>query len=314
VSADLSKAFDSVSHEFMVKCYSFFRFGDRIQRWLKSIGTGRTAKIILDDGTYGPTFNLGKGHAQGDSPSPLLFNFAQQIQIFAIELNSKILKIRPDPVLPLCFEPVAPNEAESNFETDKCDGFADDNYTFTLSHLSCVTELFALLRKFESLTGLSCNIEKTEAMVIGKDNTEFERQLKDLNLKVTDQIKMLGFLISNCKDNQKLNFTKATEKINKIINYWKRFDLSMIGRITVIKTLILPQVAFIGTILNPPDNWAEKLNNVCEKFVLGSEKISKTKLYIPPKFGVIGLINIGDFLTALKCTWLKKALLSTDDN
>jgi hypothetical protein len=125
---------------------------------------------------------------------------------------------------------------------------------------------------------------------------------------------MLGFLISNCKDNQKLNFTKATEKINKIINYWKRFDLSMIGRITVIKTLILPQVAFIGTILNPPDNWAEKLNNVCEKFVLGSEKISKTKLYIPPKFGGIGLINIGDFLTALKCTWLKKALLSTDDN
>jgi hypothetical protein len=164
------------------------------------------------------------------------------------------------------------------------------------------------------LTGLSCNIEKTEAMVIGKDNPEFERQLKDLNLKVTDQIKMLGFLISNCKDNQKLNFTKATDKINKIINYWKRFDLSMIGRITVIKTLILPQVAFIGTILNPPENWADKLNNVCEKFVLGSDKISKTKLYIPPKLGGIGLINIGDFLTALKCTWLKKALVSTDDN
>jgi hypothetical protein len=219
VSADLSKAFNSVSHEFMEKCYSFYRFGDRIKRWLESIGTGRTAKIILDDGTYGPTFTLGKGHAQGDSQSPLLFNFAQQIQIFAIELNSNILKIRPDPVLPLCFEPAAPNEAESNFETDKCDGFADDNYTFTLAHLSSVTELFALLRKFESLTGLSCNIEKTEAMVIGKGNPDFERQLKDLNLKVTDQIKMLGFLISNCKDNQKLNFTKATEKINKIINY-----------------------------------------------------------------------------------------------
>jgi hypothetical protein len=88
----------------------------------------------------------------------------------------------------------------------------------------------------------------------------------------------------------------------------------MIGRITVIKTLILPQVAFIGTILNPPENWADKLNSVCEKFVLGTDKISKTKLYIPPKLGGIGLINIGDFLTALKCTWLKKALVSTDDN
>jgi hypothetical protein len=79
ISADLSKAFDSVSHEFMVKCYDFYRFGNRIKRWLQSIGTGRTAKIILDDGTYSPEFKLEKGHAQGDSPSPLLFNFAQQV-------------------------------------------------------------------------------------------------------------------------------------------------------------------------------------------------------------------------------------------
>jgi hypothetical protein len=32
ISADLSKAFDSVSHEFMVRCYDFYRFGPRIKK------------------------------------------------------------------------------------------------------------------------------------------------------------------------------------------------------------------------------------------------------------------------------------------
>ena len=76
VSVDKSKAFDSVSHKFMEKAYNFFGFGERIKNWLKSIGTGRTACIILGQGTMGDFFKLGKGQAQGDCPSPLLYNFA----------------------------------------------------------------------------------------------------------------------------------------------------------------------------------------------------------------------------------------------
>ena len=47
VSVDQAKAFDSVSHSFMEKVYKFFGFGERIQRWLKSIGTGRSTCILI---------------------------------------------------------------------------------------------------------------------------------------------------------------------------------------------------------------------------------------------------------------------------
>jgi hypothetical protein len=87
----------------------------------------------------------------------------------------------------------------------------------------------------------------------------------------------------------------------------------MIGRITVIKTLILPHVGFVSTILRPPGHWAEKLNNACENFVLGAEKVAKTKLYLTPKMGGLGLINMEDFIKALKCSWFKKAILGTND-
>ena len=84
VAIDQSKAFDSVGHSFMEKVYSFFGFGDRIRRWLATIGTGRTAKIILGGDLFSDTISLEKGHAQGDSPSPLLYNFAAQILLFKI--------------------------------------------------------------------------------------------------------------------------------------------------------------------------------------------------------------------------------------
>ncbi len=62
-------------------------------KWLRAIGTGRSACIGLGCGTNSETFPLGKGHAQGDSPSPLLYNLAAQIVIFKIELNPGIVRI-----------------------------------------------------------------------------------------------------------------------------------------------------------------------------------------------------------------------------
>ncbi len=82
VSIDQSKAFDCVSHAFMNKVYDFFGFGERIKSWLGTIGTGRTACIQLSPGSNSDEFPLEKGHAQGDSPSPILYNLAAQIIFF----------------------------------------------------------------------------------------------------------------------------------------------------------------------------------------------------------------------------------------
>ena len=176
-----AKAFDSVSQEFMLKVYDFFGFGDRIKKWLKSIGTGRRACIITSPGEMSESFDLEKGHAQGDSPSPLLYNFAAQILLFKIELDKNIKQIRstinfPGPVIPK-----DPFLHESNRETGKCDCFADDNTVQTILDLESLSALKRILGEFRILSSLKTNYKKTGLMRIGDLSGEIDQEIINLD-------------------------------------------------------------------------------------------------------------------------------------
>jgi hypothetical protein len=87
----------------------------------------------------------------------------------------------------------------------------------------------------------------------------------------------------------------------------------MLGKITIIKTLVLPHISFVGCILEPPGNWLNKVQERIEKFVLGKEQIARERIYLPVRSGGIGMIDLRTFLTAQKAGWVKKALASTND-
>ena len=146
----------------MEKVYDFLGFGVRIKNWLKSIGTGRSACVILGQNLTSEKFNFGKGHAQGDSPSPLLYNFAAQILLFKIELDPQIKSIRPRAFLPGPIRPAPLFENESNRETEKSDCFADDNTVATMFEIESLRRLKEILLSFRLISGLSTNYKKPQ--------------------------------------------------------------------------------------------------------------------------------------------------------
>jgi hypothetical protein len=151
-------------------------------------------------------------------------------------------------------------------------------------------------------------------MQIGPENMAVREGMSDLNVTWANEIKMLGFTITNeWEKNLEINFADLTRKIVNLINYWKRCGLSMIGRITVYKSLILPHINFICSVLTPPEKWYVDTEKLLEKFVLGSETFSKNRLYLPVTKGGLGLVNIRNFVVAVQCSWIKKAILSTND-
>ena len=74
------------------------------------------------------------------------------------------------------------------------------------------------------------------------------------------------------------NFYPVKKKIRSIIRYWDRFYLSLQGKITVYKTLLLPQLNYIGTILMPDQETLSEISDLIENFVTQGFQIAKKRL------------------------------------
>jgi hypothetical protein len=162
LAIDEAKAFDSLSHDFMEKTWNFFGFGENFKKMLSTITRGRASCVIMDTG-YSRLFKIETGTLQGDSPSPLIFNFNQQIAIFKLELDPRITAIAFNFIIPRPIFPATPPfEHESNRETSKVDGFADDTTTMVRCTIENLIILKNILREFGTLSGLKCNFRENK--------------------------------------------------------------------------------------------------------------------------------------------------------
>jgi hypothetical protein len=315
VSIDQSKAFDSVDHGYMEKVYAFFGFGDRIQRWLKSIGTNRMACIQLEDGKVSDPFNLDKGHAQGDSPSPLLYNLAAQIQIFKIELNSDIERIKNEHIdVREADLQLTQQKGEGRGQTETNESFADDSSNLTLMTVQSLSELKSVLDAFRLLSGLSCNLEKSFVMRIGNVEGDIPDDIQRLGFAFTNKIKLLGFILNSHGELVAANFEKVLEKVDSITRFWERFHLGLTGKIAIYKSLLLPQINYVATIITPNEAILSQLEQTMERFVIKGLNMSSKKCYLPVEKGGLGMFRLTDFIAGLQCSWIKRCHNSCNDN
>jgi len=214
LSIDQEKAFDSISHSFLREVLKFFNFGERFAKMVMTIATNRFASIILPDGSLSRRFALGRGNAQGDSPSPLLFNFCDQILLFKIDLDDSILHpaipVPPGPHLPVP-DQESQYRYESNHETRKANSFADDANVKLLPTRENIIRVREILIAFGEISGLRCNVRKTSLMLVGTGGA-VPNDLTDLGFTVAQSINTLGFEIRHDLHNLTECFDKAADK------------------------------------------------------------------------------------------------------
>jgi hypothetical protein len=168
-----------------------------------------------------------------------------------------------------------------------------------------------MLDDFGKISGLLCNYDKTVVMPIGKN---VRPAGETCGFTVSDKIKLLGMEITNALDNTNDIFIDIGEKILNIILFWSRFRLSLCGRIAIIKTLIIPQLNYLGCILTPCRLVLDNIQDLIDDFALDGLRINKARYYLPPCEGGLGLIHVGTFLMAQKCSWVKRTHALTIDN
>ena len=80
---DFSKAFDSISHDYIYESLKKFNFGDYFIKIVKTMLTGRTCTVMVDGYETNP-FRIERGVPQGDTASPYLFILVLEILLLRI--------------------------------------------------------------------------------------------------------------------------------------------------------------------------------------------------------------------------------------
>ena len=111
------------------------------------------------------------------------------------------------------------------------------------------------------------NIRKTEALWIG---VSCHKQA----------IKILGVFISNDIDLAiDLKLKERINTIRSVINNWKRRNLTLFGKIVVLKTFIISQFQYVLSATHIPEKYIEEINDICSPFYGMGKRLKLRNLY-----------------------------------
>ena len=186
---DLSKAFDSISHEILLKKLAEYRFHDTAIAMIKSYLTNRTQRGVLQN-TASDWINLYQGVPQGTILGPLLFNLYVNSMQKVIDNTCKIVQYADDIFI---------------FVADKCLNTAKQNLE---------TNIAKLAEYFESHR-LNLNENKTEFIVFCKKSQNkltqnLKLQVKNHETNISSFVNYLGVYLD-----QNLTYEREVKNVLK---------------------------------------------------------------------------------------------------
>ena len=296
---DFEKAFDSIEWPFLFKTLEKFNFGDIFIQWIKILYND-IYTCVGNNGYYSNYFKLTRSIRQGCPISALLFILVAEI------LASKLRE-----------EKGVKGIVIEGKEYKLC--MLADDMTLFLMDLESLKNAIGIFKTFETYSGLKLNLSKTELIPIGKCSEENIKLGQDLEqIKIGSfPFKALGIWYAKTQEEIKtLNYIERIQKIDKLINIWKLRNLSLKGKITIIKTLLLPQIQFLFSMLYTPNNIIKQIDEKLFNFLWDNKpaKIKRDTIIAPIKDGGLGMVDTYEVNTTAKCMWIKRLLCENQGN
>ena len=227
ISIDAEKAFDKIQHPFMIKTLQKMGTEGAYLNTVKAIYDKPTANIILN-GEKLKAFPLRSGIRQGCPLSPLLYNIVLEVLARAIKEEKEIkgIQIRKEKV--------------------KVSLFADDMILYTENLKDSIRKLLELISEFSKVAGYKINTQKSLAFLY-TNNEKSEREIKEsIPFTIaTKRIKYLGiYLPKEMKELYTENYKTLMKEVKDHINRWRDIPCSCVGRINIVKMIILPKTIY----------------------------------------------------------------------
>ena len=261
VAIDFKKAFDSINRNFMLETLSAFNFGPTFMRWIRTFYQNITSSVMNNGFSTGP-FNIRRGVRQGDPLSPYLFIICLETFAITVRGNKNIQGILVGK------------------EEIKLEMFADDVTAF-LRNTRSLEVLLHTADLFNKCSGLEIIFEKTECMFLGNHVSSMAATvISSKNICVKHTIKILGvYFTYNDSQRKKLNFDEILRSIKEKLQMWKWRDLTILGRIQIVKTFVIPIFMYRAGLICVQKDIVTEVNKLLFKFIWkGKDKVKRLSL------------------------------------
>ena len=298
VIVDFEKAFDTISRKFIVDCLKILGFGPSIIQWVRTCFSYSSARIV-QNGYTSNIIQVARGTRQGDPISSYLFVIGVQILNYLCHQNKHIKGIMV------------------NGKEHRILQFADDTEFLLDGSQKSFQATLETLSTFKNISGLKVNEEKTRALWVGSLRDSTRRICQEYKLDWTQgPFNVLGVKFStNVREIPKLNYEGIAKKIDNILKAWNKRNLTLFGKVKIIKTLGLSKlVYFLINIPRPPDTVLQEINNLCFRFLWDGKpsKIRREIIIQNHKQGGMSMIDLNSFNKSLKISWMKRILLNDE--
>ncbi len=290
---DFEKAFDSLEWNYIEKVLMAYNFGDEFRKWC-AILYRDSQSCVINGGHFSKFFNLERGCRQGDPLSPYIFILAAEPLAMSIKNSDRIKGIK-----------IKTGEHTIG-------QYADDTFIFLDGSDSSLKETIRLLDKFAKGSGLKVNVDKTQVAWLGSERFSLDRLCPHVKLKWVTSFKLLGIKFNvNLDEMIELNYKAKLDEIEQMLTVYHKRYLSLIGKVTVIKSLAIPKLLHLLSVLPaPPEKYIEKLESVFKKFLWNNKRsrISYEQMCKKKEKGGLNLTHVKTLIQALKISWIQRLL------
>ena len=194
--------------------------------------------------------------------------------------------------------------------------YADDTRFMLDGSLKSLNNTLLILKYYANISGLKLNYAKTKVIWIGSKRFSkdvFHHTRWKLQWGIT-QINLLGILFSvNLENIVELNYETKLLNMKTSIKLWSIRKLTALGRITVLKTIIIPKLTYLFISLpNPSNKLLKSINDIIFKFIWQNkhDKLKRDLMTQEDQDGGIKMINITNFIAAFKAARIRRVLMN----
>ena len=196
--------------------------------------------------------------------------------------------------------------------TYKIGQYADDTFLLLDGSEESVRQSKVIFKCFYLCSGLKLNFDKTVAVWIGQMVNSDIVLCPEIKMTWSNSFTLLGIEFNiDLKQMINNNYESKVQIIKNTLNSYKKRNMSILGKVTVLKTIIIPKLVYLMKVLPSPNTDFFSEMERCFKNFIWEEKRPKiiiSQLEKDIAEGGLRLTNLNVLNKALKITWIPKVV------